>query len=69
MIVPKNTATLAVLQLQMEIVYNVNTEFPFNSTENVIYNMSLNILHQTLCMIYTNVIVMDKAGLIFIHEN
>ena len=27
MIVPKNTAPLAVLQLQMEIVYNVNTEF------------------------------------------
>ena len=36
MIVPKNTATVAVLQLQMEIVYNVNTEFPFNSTENII---------------------------------
>ena len=43
MIVPKNNATLAVLQLQMEIVYNVNTEFPFNSTENNIYNMPLNI--------------------------
>ena len=68
MIVPKNTATLAVLQLQMEIVYNVNTEFPFNSTENIIYKMSANICI-TLCMIYTNVIVMHKAGLIFIHGN
>ena len=36
MIVPKNTVTPAVIQLQMEIVYNVNTEFPFNSTENII---------------------------------
>ena len=39
----KNTAILAVLQLQMEIVYNVNAEFLFNSTENIIYKMSLNI--------------------------
>ena len=43
MIVPKNSATLAVIQLQMEIVYNVNTEFPFNSTENIICKMSVNI--------------------------
>ena len=60
MVVPKNTVTPAVLQLQMEIVYNVNTEFPFNSTENIIIR---------LCMIYTNGIVMHKAEMIFIHEN
>ena len=32
----QKTLTPAVLQLQMEIVYNVNAEFPFNSTENII---------------------------------
>ena len=70
MTVPKNTSTLAILQLQMEIEYNVNAEFPFNSKENIkILKYVCKYLHQTLCMIYTNVIVMHKAGLIFIREN